>query len=563
MTKSVPDAATWAAATFAASALPDRRLHERLVRYGGAQAQEPAATTSAVCKGDSAAREGAYRFLENGRVRPEGIEAGPVAKAKADCAGRNVVLMIQDTTSASVKYRPLADEIKSPGSPTGFMVHTTLAVDGDSGYPIGILDQQRWIRPPKALKEKVRDESASLKESARWQSAAERAKEVLAGGDAPFTGRIVSVADREADIYSLLRWHIDEHVGFVIRSKHNRAQADTAGLRIWDSMDGFLLLGTREFTIPQRGGQGVSTSQKEREPRPKRTAQTELWVCGQISIVDPKDEGKAISVNAILVREVNPPAGAEALQWRLLTDQPVETIQDVLRVVGYYEQRWTIEDFHKIWKTGCRVESRPLQDPETVERMLVITAAIGVRLIQLHRLVNAADDDQSCDEVLEEDEWSCLWATTEPKAPLPSSPPSAPWAFRAIAKLGGWYDTKKTNRVGWQTVWRGWFKLRTQCAEGGATRAFFHPIFRSQFNGAHGPGGIGRCRTLCAPRGPAASQRSRKTALRSAPAVADERTSVYMTGFFVSYRSRFPVSGRAEGPAAPSLMSCAPRSSRR
>jgi len=135
MTESVSNAATWATATFAASSLPDRRLHERLVRYGGSQAEEPAATTSAVCKGDSAAREGAYRFLEDPRVRPEGIEAGPVAKAKADCAGRNVVLMIQDTTSASVKYRPLADEIKSAGSPTGFMVHTTLAVDGETGLP--------------------------------------------------------------------------------------------------------------------------------------------------------------------------------------------------------------------------------------------------------------------------------------------------------------------------------------------------------------------------------------------------------------------------------------------
>jgi hypothetical protein len=461
MTESVSDAATWAAATFAASVLPDRRLHERLVRYGEAQAAEPAATTSAVCKGDSAAREGAYRFLENPRVRPEGIEAGPVAKAKADCVGRNVVLMIQDTTSASVKYRPLADEIRSAGSPTGFMVHSTMAVDGETGYPIGVLDQQRWIRVPKAERERAGEESARLKESARWLSAAMRSKEVLAGGDAPFAGSIVSVADREADIYSFLRWHSKEHVGFVIRSKHNRAQADSPGLRIWDSLDGFRFLGTREITIPQRGGQGVSNNQKERAPRPKRTAQTELWASSQISIVDPKAEGKPIVVNAVLVRENNPPDGEEPLQWRLLTDQPVETPQDVLRVVRYYEQRWTIEEFHKIWKTGCRVEARPLQDPETVERMLVITAAVGVRLIQLHRLANAADDnDTFCDEVMEEDEWRCLWATVERDKPMPSSPPTARWAFRSIAKLGGWYDTKKTGRAGWQTVWRGWFKLQ-------------------------------------------------------------------------------------------------------
>lgn len=461
MTENISDAATWAAATFAASELPDRRLHERLIRYGGAQAEEPAATTSAICKGDPAAREGAYRFLENPRVEPAGIEVGPVSKAKADCAGRNVVLLIQDTTSASVKYRPLADEIRSSGSPTGFMVHSTLAVDGETGYPIGILDQRRWIRVPKAGRQSAAKQSTGPKESARWQSAAMRSKEVLVGGDDPFTGRMVSVADREADIYSLLSWHTSEDVGFVIRSKHNRAQTDSSDIRIWDSLDGFEFFGTREITIPQRGGQGASLSQKARSGRKKRIAKTELWARCAVSVVDPQAEGNQVIVNAVLVRETNPPDGEEPLQWRLLTEQSVDTLQDVVRVVRYYEQRWTIEEFHKIWKTGCSVESRPLQDPETVERMLVITAAIGIRLLQLHRLANASEADEiPCNEVIDEDEWRCLWATVESKAPMPTRPPTAHWALRAIAKLGGWYDTKKTGRVGWKTIWRGWFKLQ-------------------------------------------------------------------------------------------------------
>lgn len=471
MNESVPNASAWATATFAASVLPDRRLHGRLVSYGGAQAAEPAATTSAICKGDSAAREGAYRFLENARVRPEGIEAGPLAKTKADSVGRKVVLMVQDSTSASVKYRPLADEIKSPGSPTGFMVHTTLAVDGETGYPIGVLDQQRWIREPKA-REAAGGKSAGQSESARWQHAAQRSRDLLAKGDAPFRGDCVTVADREADIYSFMRWHFEEQVGFVIRSKHNRAQTNSEDGRIWDSLDGFRFLGIREITILQRGGQGASTDQKARDPRPKRTVQTEIWARSKVSIVDPNEQGKAIIVNAVLVRESNPQHGEEPLEWRLLTEQSVENFQDALRVVHIYEQRWIIEEFHKIWKTGCRVEERPFQDPDTIERMLVITAAIGIRLLQLHRLANQADDDDTpCDHVLDEDEWRCLWVTAETKTPMPESPPSVRWAFRTIAKLGGWYDTKKTGRVGWQTVWRGWFRLQEYVVGWRAARA--------------------------------------------------------------------------------------------
>jgi hypothetical protein len=35
---------------------------------------------------------------------------------------------------------------------------------------------------------------------------------------------------------------------------------------------------------------------------------------------------------------------------------PVTTLEDALRVVGFYQQRWLIEEFHKALKTGCRLE---------------------------------------------------------------------------------------------------------------------------------------------------------------------------------------------------------------
>ena len=41
----------------------------------------------------------------------------------------------------------------------------------------------------------------------------------------------------------------------------------------------------------------------------------------------------------------------------------------------------------------------------------------------------------------------------------PAQPPSAEWAYRAIAKLGGWMNTQRTGRPGWQTIWYGMFRL--------------------------------------------------------------------------------------------------------
>jgi hypothetical protein len=94
--------------------------------------------------------------------------------------------------------------------------------------------------------------------------------------------------------------------------------------------------------------------------------------------------------------------------------------------------------------------------------MLVITRVPGVRLLQLRALldkpVNTAGT--TCGTVLTEAEWKVLWLLTERNKPLPNTAPPTTWAFYAIAKLGGFTDTKRTGRVGWDTIWHGWFRLQ-------------------------------------------------------------------------------------------------------
>ncbi|MGA0588213.1 IS4 family transposase, partial [Dyella sp. KRB-257] len=60
---------------------------------------------------------------------------------------------------------------------------------------------------------------------------------------------------------------------------------------------------------------------------------------------------------------------------------------------------------------------------------------------------------------LSPDEWRVLWVSTEHSAPPAQTPPAA-WAYRALAKMGGFTDTKRTGRPGWDTLWHGWFRLQ-------------------------------------------------------------------------------------------------------
>src|SRR5690606_25323982 len=63
-----------------------------------------------------------------------------------------------------------------------------------------------------------------------------------------------------------------------------------------------------------------------------------------------------LKIWAIRVWELDPPKGEERLEWILFTNEPVNDFEDAYRVVGWYECRWIIEEYHKAMKTGCKIE---------------------------------------------------------------------------------------------------------------------------------------------------------------------------------------------------------------
>ena len=98
-----------------------------------------------------------------------------------------------------------------------------------------------------------------------------------------------------------------------------------------------------------------------------------------------------------------------------------------------------------MWKSGVGIERQRFQRAANLERMLVITAFVAVRLLQL-RLVMMVESDESsdCTIAVESEQWKVLWVTTEKTTP-PHQPPDAGWAFLALARLGGFTDTKRTG----------------------------------------------------------------------------------------------------------------------
>lgn len=144
-----------------------------------------------------------------------------------------------------------------------------------------------------------------------------------------------------------------------------------------------------------------------------------------------------------------------------MTTEPVTTHEQALDLLWMYSRRWRIEEFHKAWKSGTRVEELRPRSAKNLERGVVILAFVAIRLLQLQELVYSLRGElaqQPCNTILSATEWYVLYLTTQKRKP-PAEPPSAEWAYRAIARLGGWMNTQRTGRPGWQAIWYGLFRL--------------------------------------------------------------------------------------------------------
>jgi hypothetical protein len=317
---------------------------------------------------------------------------------------------------------------------------------------VGLLDMQMWMRSSqqRGQRHERKHRAYQDKESFKWERATQRVRQRLGPQLMP---RVVSVSDRESDIYQYLADKLGHQERLVVRACWDRTvqEADTQVYApLWEVLQGAPPVGRMLLPVPQRAG------------RPARVA--DLMVrATRVKLRRPKTVTSTypahLEVNVVVVREEEvDEAVTEPLEWVLLTNEAVESPEQVLEVVRMYRLRWRIEEFHKVWKTGVGVERLRLQTALHLLRMATILAFVAIRLWQLRDLMDC-EPQAPCERVLEPLQWKVLWAVVEHK-PLPKQVPPLQWAYYALARLAGWVDTKGTGRVGWATLWRGWFKLQ-------------------------------------------------------------------------------------------------------
>jgi hypothetical protein len=367
----------WCAHELAGLDLGDRRRQQRAVQILQARWKQPQASFYGSFSSWSPAKA-AYGLIEHrtGEINLERLLDPHQQATQARMAAEPVVLLPQDTTGLNYTglqqtsgLGPLGDE-----KGRGLWLHSLLAFRPD-GVPLGLLDARCWARPPEDSSGRGRNaKSIDEKESFRWLAAFEQA--AAAARRMPQT-QLVVINDREGDLYEL---HDAAQIGpanlhALVRAQHDRKL--DCHKKLWAFMENQPVGQTRRLEVPRRRGQ------------PARTAQVEVrWASVTIEApaVGCKKSWPPLTLWAVWVREPNAPAGAEPLEWMLLTDLPITTAQEAWEKVQWYCRRWGIEEWHRALKSGCGVEQREFKTAEHLQRVLAFDLIVAWRVLVCAKL---------------------------------------------------------------------------------------------------------------------------------------------------------------------------------
>ena len=451
---------SWAQQELGGAPLGDIRLGKRLVKIVDTQAQAPTKSFPGAAQSDQAQVRGYYRFIDqpaDSAVTPGNILAPHRRRTQERMRGQSAVLCIQDGTDLNFAAHPGCTGLgcigKNRGSQgtLGLHMHSTLVVNGE-GIPLGVPQIQYEAPDGKAQRRKPLEERKTMRWIRGLRESAALAEE-LEGV------RPVSVMDREGEVYAVFAEQRRlGNVDLLVRAKHNRSRGKDEP-KLFDWVREEPVQGRLQLHVARLSARAATHQQKEREAREERVVAVELRWQG-VALRDPHKQGETVRLQLVHVREETEPQGAERLEWFLLTTLGVETQREAEQVLQWYRLRWRIEDWHRVLKTGCKVEYLGHRRGERIERAVTLNAVIAWWLTAM-TLMGRDTPELPAETFFTEMELAALEDFAQDRRL--ERPDNLGRAVLTLAMLGGYlnYKRKQYAAPGHQVLWEGYTRLAT------------------------------------------------------------------------------------------------------
>ena len=394
-----------------------------------------------LAQGDWAENMRFWRFVDNERVSVDKLIEGWSERTREAAVGRHV-LAIQDTSE--LRFATTADNRRGlgkvkRGTAYGVLLHAMIGVDADSNAMLGLVGGRIWTRQGDVETAHAK-RPLEEKESERWVATAKQARRNLDGA-----AMVTLVSDRESDFYA--NWALSPAANVHLLTRLMNDHAVVEG-------------GTVRKALSHRPVAGHAVVElRERATRQPRTADLSLRFASVVLQRPANTIEKAlpasIAINVVEVVEPNPPDNAQPVHWILLTTHDVKTLEQAWRIVGWYRQRWSIEQFFRTLKRqGLRIEDSQLTTADRLCKLVAIAASAAAIVMQLVQ-ARHGHDTQPASLAFNAHEIKLIallnqqkqGKTARQKNPHPTN--SLAWAAWLIAKLGGWneYEAKPPGPI--------------------------------------------------------------------------------------------------------------------
>jgi hypothetical protein len=445
----VADPLDWVEEEFGTVELYDPRLKRRLFTLVRDFYHQPLSPIPMAC-GCQAKTKAAYRFFHNKRIDMDTVLRAHVESTAERIKAHEVVLAVQDTTTLNYTAHPAMQGLgpisNSRDNSVGLVVHDTMAFTVE-GTPLGLVDVQCWARDPEDRGKKHRRKELPIeqKESMKWLKSYRAVAEVQRLSP---QSRLISVGDRESDIYELFLEAAQDLKGPDLLVRCERSRNRKCGeLYLWETMSNQPVAGFHVVHVPRKGS--IAAREATLEVR-----------YGHIELKPPQNKPyPPVEVWMVYAKEIDyGPEVKEPLDWMLLTTVAVSNFSEACERLAWYTKRWGIEVYHRTLKSGCRIEDRRLGEAQRLEACLAIDMVVAWRIHHLTKLGREVPDSP-CTVFFEEAEWKALYIFINKSPNLPDKEPTLREAIRMTASLGGFLGRKGDREPGTTTIWRGLQRL--------------------------------------------------------------------------------------------------------
>lgn len=433
---------------FGGAELGNKARTRRLIKVAEALVKHPGGTLPHKLN-DPAALRAMYRLMQ----RREVTHASVLAAHQAETFRRieqhpGPLLAISDATELDYSGLASLEELGQIGNGgrRGYICQNVLIVDPQQRQVIGLANQILHTRveaPPNETKAERRCRES--RESRLWPAGTR---------PLPADPKLIVVCDRGGDTFEELEHEAKSGRRFVVRSSQDRKVL--RGHTGDGAKQDLHALGRKAKAAGSYDVEVAATTQ-----RPGRTATVQFSFVAVRLVPSPQPRGQhsqePLAVWLVRVWESAPPAGAEPLEWFLLTNIPVERAAEARQVIAYYECRWVVEEYHKALKTGCDIECMQFTHQSRLEPMIALQSVVALTLLNLRDASRRPDAQTApASEVVAQEYVNVLsaWRHGEVRPDW-----TVQEFFLALARLGGHQNRRRDKRPGWLVLWRGWTTL--------------------------------------------------------------------------------------------------------